>query len=326
MILFKFPFKENFYTLNSDTPLKNTIKFHSFDNLKEITFDGSFQPITEQEILNLNITSQNIQQEYQGTPETKDEYLARIENVIAIIKENQLPKVVISRQKWVDTPEHETIDLGKTFLELCKDYPNAFIHLFVDRNEAWIGATPEVLGQYNKNTEDFETMSLAGTLPVSEDWSEKEIEEQKPVSTYIQSVLSRYSQQVEISPVYDHISGNIKHLRNDFKAVVSRQDISTLIKELHPTPAVCGVPKDLCSEIIKNTEKYNRAFYAGYIQIEQDNETTCYVNLRCAQLFRNGILLYAGGGITALSEPEKEWKETEMKADAVLQRLTFLGA
>ncbi len=303
MILFKFPFKEVFYTLNSDTPLKNTIKFHSFGNLKEITFDGSFQPITEQEILNLSITSQNIQQEYHGTPETKNEYLARIENVIGIIKENQLPKVVISRQKWVDTPEHETIDLGKTFLKLCKDYPNAFIHLFIDKNEAWIGATPEVLGQYNKNTE-----------------------EQKPVSTYIQSVLSRYSQQVEISSVYDHISGNIKHLRNDFKAVVSRQDISTLIKELHPTPAVCGVPKDLCSEIIKNTEKYNRAFYAGYIQTEQDNETTCYVNLRCAQLFRNGILLYAGGGITALSEPEKEWKETEMKADAVLQRLTFLGA
>ena len=46
---------------------------------------------------------------------------------------------------------------------------------FVDKNEAWIGATPEVLGQYDKNTEDFETMSLAGTLPVSEDWSEKKL-------------------------------------------------------------------------------------------------------------------------------------------------------
>ena len=129
---------------------------------------------------------------------------------------------------------------------------------------------------------------------------------------------------MKISPVYDHISGNIKHLRNDFKAVINRHNISDLIKELHPTPAVCGVPKEQCSEIIKNNEKYNRAFYAGYIQTEQDNEITCFVNLRCAQLFRNGILLYAGGGITALSEPEKEWKETEMKADAVLQRLTFL--
>ena len=87
---------------------------------------------------------------------------------------------------------------------------------FVDKNEAWIGATPEVLGQYNKITEDFETMSLTGTLPMSEDWSEKEIEEQKPVNIYIQSVLSRYSQQVEISLVYDHISGNIKHLQERF--------------------------------------------------------------------------------------------------------------
>ncbi|MCT3925133.1 chorismate-binding protein [Elizabethkingia anophelis] len=325
MILFKFPFKEVFYTLNNNTPLENTIRFHSFDNLREIIFSGSYQPITEEEILNLNITSQNLQQEYQSPPESKDEYISRIENVIGIIKDNQLPKVVISRQKWVPISEHETIDLGSTFLKLCKDYPNAFIHLFADKDEAWIGATPEVLGQYNKITKDFETMSLAGTLPVSEEWSEKEIEEQKPVSTYIQSVLGRYSQQVKISPVYDHISGNIKHLRNDFKAVINRHNISDLIKELHPTPAVCGVPKEQCSEIIKNNEKYNRAFYAGYIQTEQDNEITCFVNLRCAQLFRNGILLYAGGGITALSKPEKEWKETEMKADAVLQRLTFLG-
>lgn len=70
-----------------------------------------------------------------------------------------MPKVVISRQKWVPISEHETIDLGSTFLKLCKDYPNAFIHLFADKDEAWIGATPEVLGQYNKITKDFETMS-----------------------------------------------------------------------------------------------------------------------------------------------------------------------
>jgi len=32
-------------------------------------------------------------------------------------------------------------------------------------------------------------MSLAGTLPINEEWSEKEIEEQKPVTHYISEIL-----------------------------------------------------------------------------------------------------------------------------------------
>lgn len=52
-----------------------------------------------------------------------------------------------------------------------------------------MGAFSEVLGKFNKQTHTFETMSLAGTLPVSENWSEKEIEEQKPVSSYIRNIL-----------------------------------------------------------------------------------------------------------------------------------------
>ncbi|MDE5430635.1 chorismate-binding protein [Elizabethkingia meningoseptica] len=324
-LIFKFPFQEEFYTLNDQTNHQNTVWFHSFDNLRETIFKGSIEPISEEEIIRINITSKDIQQQYKSQPETKEEYLSGLEEVIDIIKEHNLPKVVISRQKWVGFKDHETADLGKTFLKLCHDYPNAFIHLFVNDQDAWIGATPEVLGKYNKATGLFETMSLAGTLPVAEEWSEKEIEEQKPVSTYIRSILTQFSDQLESSPVYDHISGNIKHLRNDFKAIVQEKDIPGIIKELHPTPAVCGVPKEQCFNIIKSIESHDRKFYAGYIRIEQAQEINYYVNLRCAQLFCNGILLYAGGGITALSQPEKEWKETELKGDAVLQRLSLFN-
>jgi isochorismate synthase len=70
-------------------------------------------------------------------------------------------------------------------------------------------------------------MSLAGTLPVSESWSEKEIEEQKPVSNYIRDILKNYSEMLEESETYDHISGNIKHLRTDFKTKIQPEDLDT---------------------------------------------------------------------------------------------------
>ena len=84
-------------------------------------------------------------------------------------------------------------------------------------------------------------MSLAGTLPINEEWIEKEIEEQKPVTHYISEILKKYVtlSEVEESETYNHISGNIKHLRTDFTAKIEDNRLEELIEELHPTPAVC---------------------------------------------------------------------------------------
>jgi isochorismate synthase len=187
-----------------------------------------------------------------------------------------------------------------------------------------MGAFSEVLGKFNTTTHEFETMSLAGTLPVSEEWSEKEIEEQKPVSTYIQNILENYSDNIQKSETYDHISGNIKHLRTDFKAKINPQDLDKIIKELHPTPAVCGIPKEFCKEKIEEFEKFPRELYAGYIKVETENFVQYFVNLRCARLYKDSVHLFVGGGITAQSNPEKEWRETELKSEAVLKNLVIV--
>ena len=164
-------------------------------------------------------------------------------------------------------------------------------------------------------------MSLAGTLPVDEEWSEKEIEEQKPVTHYISEILKKYSAEIAQSETYNHISGNIKHLRTDFTAKIADNRLEELIEELHPTPAVCGIPKDFCKEKIIEIEKYNREFYDGYIKIETDEEIYYFVNIRCAKIYKNQVIAFAGGGITALSSPEKEWRETELKSQAILNHL-----
>ena len=322
MIYFKFPFDEKLYSTDENSG-ENHISFYSFDGLERLDFGGKIIELNPENFNQSAISSEILPEDKSGfVAETKEEYLKNLEKVIAVIKEHQLPKLVYSRRKIFT--DFEEINLKESFNHLCQSYPNAFRYIFIDDENSWMGAFSEVLGKFSKRTHEFETMSLAGTLPVSESWSEKEIEEQKPVTSYIRNILNQYSENVTESETYDHISGNIKHLRTDFKARIKPENLDQIIQELHPTPAVCGIPKDFCKEEIQKIEKFPRELYAGYIKIETDETVQYFVNLRCSKLYKNGVHLFVGGGITAQSNPEKEWTETELKSEAVLKNLAIL--
>ena len=319
MIYFKFPFNEKLYSTDENSS-ENHINFYSFDGLRQIDCSGKIVEINQDNFDKITISSNDLKEDNNKfTPETKDEYLNNLNEVIEVIKDNQLPKLVYSRRKIFT--DFNQIALKESFKNLCSAYPNAFSYILINGENSWMGAFSEVLGKFNKQTHIFETMSLAGTLPVSESWSEKEIDEQKPVSSYIRDILKKYSETLDESETYDHISGNIKHLRTDFKIKIQPEDLDTLIQELHPTPAVCGIPKDFCKENIQKLEKYPRELYAGYIKIETEESIQYFVNLRCSKLYKNAVHLFVGGGITAQSNPEKEWIETELKSEAVLKNL-----
>ncbi|MBW8362249.1 MAG: chorismate-binding protein [Kaistella sp.] len=322
MLFFKFPFSENVYTTDENSP-GNFVSFFSFDNLEQLDFKGKIKEADFMEFSRM-MSSADLQlnEAKYFAEESQTEYEAKLRKVIDFIKENSLSKLVISRIKILKS-DSQTPDLATTFQNLTESYPNAFAYVFVKEGKCWIGAFSEVLGKFSKKTSRFETMSLAGTLPVNEFWSEKEREEQKPVSAYIKMVLENYSAHTEISETYDHISGNIKHLRTDFKAKIDQENLEKLISELHPTPAVCGIPKEFCKNAIENFEKYPRGLYAGYIQVETDDYIQYFVNLRCAEIRKSEVLIHVGGGITALSSTEKEWQETELKSEAILKNLAF---
>lgn len=271
MIYFKLPYNEQLYSTDQNQNIES-VSFYSFDNQQQINFTGSILETSEQ---NLQIDLMNmdlLKDESHFSVETKNEYVSTLHHVIEVIKENNLPKLVYSRRKIFK--DFNKIDLKESFNNVCSTYPNAFRYIFNDGQNAWMGAFSEVLGKFNKSTHEFETMALAGTLPVSEEWSEKEIEEQKPVTTYIQDILKNYSDTVQQSETYDHVSGNIKHLRTDFKTNIEPEMLDRLIQDLHPTPAVCGIPKDFCKENIQRYEKYPRELYAGYIKVEtQDRKS-----------------------------------------------------
>ena len=320
MIYFKFPFDEKLYSTDESSD-KKTVIFKSFDQSETINFSGNSIEINDTAELfsNKDLTKDKTQ----FSAETHDEYVDKLQKLIEVIKENQLPKLVLSRRKIFR--DFNEINVKESFKNLCKSYPNAFRYIFIKDETAWMGAFSEVLGKFNKSTHEFETMSLAGTIPVAESWTDKEIEEQKPVSSYIRNVLEKFNTQSEIqeSETYDHISGNIKHLKTDFKLKINPEDLDLIIEELHPTPAVCGIPKDFCKEKIQEFEKFPRELYAGFIRIETDDFIQYFVNLRCAKLYSDSVHLFVGGGITAQSNPEKEWRETELKSEAVLKNLAF---
>lgn len=320
--IFRLPFEEKFILIHPHEAARNVASFFPFTNGKTIHLQAENLEVCTSEELKSSFF------EVGNFPEINaelnipqhEEYLQKLEKAIEIIKQNNLPKLVISRPI---AKEISSIKLEETYQLLCKKYPNTLCYLLISGEEIWIGATPEILGKFNKKTHEFFTMSLAGTLPVNEEWSEKEIEEQKPVTHYISEILKKYVtlSEVEESETYNHISGNIKHLRTDFTAKIEDNRLEELIEELHPTPAVCGIPKEFCKEKIIEIEQYNREFYAGYIKIETDEEIYYFVNLRCAKIYKNQVIAFAGGGITALSSPEKEWRETELKSQAILHHL-----
>lgn len=298
------------------------VQFYDFDGKAQYHFYGEPTEISAKVLRNLDLEIYLLDRLSEEEGITAQEYEQKIQEVIAFIKEHQLAKLVISREKKIFF-HHKTISLTHTFLELCQAFPQALVYLFIQDGVCWIGATPEILGQYNIEQQRFQTMSLAGTLPLNEAWSDKEIEEQQAVTDYIKNQLAPFSSDIQVSETYSMKSGSIKHLRNDFELSVPPQQVEELIKTLHPTPAVCGMPKDFCKQSILNFETHQRQLYTGYIKIQHHGSIYAFVNLRCAQVFQNGLIAYVGGGITAKSLPAKEWEETELKSMAIGSHLFF---
>ncbi len=257
------------------------------------------------------------------TLQPKEDYLKMIGETVASIREGALSKVIISRQIPVQRTD---TSLGRTFLELQGHTPNAFTYLVnLPVAGTWMGATPEVL--IKSDGTNFETVSLAGTQVRKTDgeeyyWSTKDIEEQAFVSRYMLDVFFNFDihQYKTIGPETLE-SGNVAHLKTSFYFPASKisDRLGSFIAYLHPTPAVCGLPKDLADEFIRSKEAYERDYYTGYLGPWRLNQhVSLFVNLRCMKITASKYILYVGGGITARSVPEKEWDETNQKAKTLL--------
>ncbi len=324
MLIFKLPDNDQLYSVDNTSDIN--VSFVSFDTKTVLDFKGNIKEISKEDVENITVSPKSKSSFIEIAKETPESYALKISQAQDFIEKNELKKLVLSRRKllmYLDIDPQKKLSMTKSFLKFCKSYPSAFCYLFEKKGEIWMGGFSEVLGKFDKRNNSFETMSVAGTVPIEENWTDKEIEEQKAVTEYIQSILKKFSSDLKVSSTKDMISGNIKHLKTDFSAEISPESLDKIISELHPTPAVCGFPKELCAQGIKSIEHFNREFYAGYIKVETEDFIYYFVNLRCASFFKNYAFLFVGGGITLKSDAKKEWEETELKSLAIQNNLIF---
>ena len=256
---------------------------------------------------------------------TPREYYLQAHQLLNGINLMQLGKAVFSRVKQVAFDTSKCIDL---FHQLCEDYPKACVYLISSEIfGTWIGASPELLLESHRD--HLFTMSLAGTKATADqtfEWGEKEKIEQDLVTQFIEKQLN-YSEvsNIEITEPYEVQAGPVSHLRSDISADLNGKNAWEIAMNLHPTPAVSGLPRDEAMRLISNVEYHKRELYAGIFGYTSPDKTKVYVNLRCAQFQENKAYLYLGGGFTPQSIPENEWIETENKSKTllnVMQKLT----
>ncbi len=251
-------------------------------------------------------------------------YHAVVAKVVAAIDAGRFAKVVTSRAE--PRPLPADLDLLELFERLAARYPAAFVCL-VNRpgHDTWLVATPETLLSWRDGT--LRTMALAGTqnLPDVEDlstvtWVDKLIEEQAIVSRDIRRAFAAcgVTAYQETGPRTVR-AANLVHLRSEFVVPdVGPDKAAALLGTLHPTAAVCGLPKADAAAFLRTHEGYDRSCYAGFLgPVNLDGGTDLFVNLRTSRIIGDTAYLYVGGGIVAGSDPTAEWDETVAKTRTV---------
>ena len=266
---------------------------------------------------------------------SRQRYHIDFSNFHSNLLNGEFQKIVLSR--CVQEPRKEEQLPMTLFQTACELYPRMFISLvYTPQSGMWLMATPEILLEGGGN--DWHTIALAGTMklegeslsfdspPVKGEarlsdiaWTTKNIQEQRYVATYLMECLEHFSSQITEEGPYTARAANLVHLRSDFNFVLEdTRRIGELIRALHPTPAVCGLPKQQTFDFIRRNESQSRRYYSGFSgPFNPEVETHLFVSLRCMQILDDCYCLYAGGGLLRDSVEDQEWEETEAKLETM---------
>ena len=260
-----------------------------------------------------------------------EHWITRVAQAVARIHSGDIEKVVLARD--LTATAAQPIDGRSALRKLSETYPSTWIFNVA----GLIGATPELLlrlkrgmvtsrvlaGTISKSGDDTRDLALAGSLARSS----KDLEEHEYAVRSVADALEPFCSSTNIpeTPFVLHLA-NVMHLATDVTGALieskSNIDVFTLLNQLHPSAAVCGTPTDKAAQVISEIESMSRGRYAGpvgWIDARGDGELG--IALRCGQITENIIRLYAGCGIVAGSDPEKELAESEAKFSAMKSAL-----
>jgi menaquinone-specific isochorismate synthase len=270
-----------------------------------------------------------IKKEEGSSPKDKKNWKRLIETVLDKIEEKEVAKVVVSRR--VKLLLESAPEFDKIILKLTSNYPECSTFLYKKNKSIFFGSSPELIAKFH--TGKIETDALAGSIQRGENEiqdagfekelleSEKIRSEHNLVVDYIKNCLAKIASNIsnnggtKVKKLY-----NIQHLWTKITAELTHDDtIFHLLKELYPTPAICGVPKEPAQAIIKKMEEHKRGLYSGVTGWGNlFDEGEFVIAIRSALSIDNQIYAFAGCGIVKDSNADQEWKETELKLSPIL--------
>lgn len=261
-----------------------------------------------------------------------------VQRALAHIASARLHKVVLARTLTVQT-EHP-IALPDLLQRLSETCPNCFRFLVEFRaGTAFAGATPERLVSIQDGS--LRTAAIAGSirrgLTPAEDQalgvellqSDKNRREHALVADYLHARLAPFTANLNPpeTPTLLRLP-NIQHLCTPFQGNL-RAGCGPLdvLDALHPTPAVGGLPHDSALDFIRRYEGIQRGWYAGPIGwLDADGDADFAVAIRSALFHSRQMTLFGGAGIVAGSDPDREWDETSLKMQFLLNALQAVPA
>lgn len=290
-----------------------------FDDQKHHIYYLKLREIDKEEWESYTITFNNNQNNATSEKEYQDSFIACKKEIDTA----SLEKIVLSRIKTY--PTHSGTKPHEVFNKLLDLYPATFTYLLVHPDiGCWCGATPEIL--LTKHGTHYTTDAIAGTTAIKDEskpveWQDNHIREQDYIRKFVSSKLDSLDVLYAETEVRAIKAGTMLHLasRFSFDAIL---DGYTIVKSLHPGPAISGYPVPEARRALRRIEQHDRAFYTGYCgPVDHKQNMQLFVNLRCMQVFQNQYCLYLGGGLVASSEMKSEWEETELKATTLLKAI-----
>lgn len=314
----------------------------SFRQAEGLTFTNE----TPQHELNLS--------DYTATPIPEPEvYQEGVTRLLEHIRQGRVNKAVLARslQLVSDRPVDARALLhqlaaqntsGYTFAVPLKSKRTSLPHdehdaLHQESGTTLLGASPELL--VSKKGLEVISSPLAGSIPRSDDPEEdrkraaglmesvKDLHEHAFVTRAVAEALRPYCKQLEVPDRPSLVATETMwHLATTIRGELLSSDTSSLelAYALHPTPAICGTPTDEARELIKELEGFDRGYYSGTVgwcNAAGDGEWA--VTIRCAEVGKRHIRLYAGAGIVEGSRPEDELRETSAKMGTFLKAIGF---
>ena len=261
-------------------------------------------------------------------------FTANVSSFVARASETSsiLEKIVYARRATVERSSPVALDRLITALNAEFSACATFALSPHPGAPTFIGATPETLVSAHRG--QLQTMALAGTTRGRS--TRQSPERAAAEEELLRSAKDRHEHQVVVDMITSSLArhgarpacgntprirrlANVSHLETPIQAEITESfGLLEAIDALHPTPAVCGQPRQAARERIAGDEGFDRGLYAGPVGVMTPaGEGRIFVALRCGLVQHNRALLFAGAGITAESDPQIEWAETHQKLAAL---------